>query len=570
MSQLELFLFGPPRLEFGGKPVDLKLRKAMAILVYLAITKRRSSRDELATMLWPESSQSSARASLRRTLYACNKNIGVEILLADTEAISLDPQVDLRIDVESFKQCMRECSPDGEQMRALNSHCLPVLEKAVALYTGDFLAGFSLPDSPVFDEWQFFESESLRSLLSTALQQLVFTYENQGKSPQAIEHARRWLSLDPLHEPAHQQLMKLYAQSGQQAAALRQYQECERILDQELGVPPQPETTACYQSIRLHRQTAPQPQVISQSEIKYVASGHVTIAYQVFGDGPLDIVWVSGFITHMEQLWKLQSLASFFTGLAEFSRVIMFDRRGVGLSDRVGYPPTLEDTMEDMQVVLQAVGSTHAVLFGYLEGGPNSMLFAATYPEHVSGLVLYGTAAKWARSENYPWALTHEQYDRWLHYISENWGEALNLDTYAPSYAHEPLYQEWFAKTLRLGSSPGGVKAVLEVMRDIDVRHVLPTIRIPTLILHRKGDRAIRVGAGRYLASQIPGAKYVELEGQDHWFFVGDSQSVLNEIRRFVQDLGSPPIPERMLATILIIEVMEDWMEPSAPSHTTD
>jgi pimeloyl-ACP methyl ester carboxylesterase len=360
--------------------------------------------------------------------------------------------------------------------------------------------------------------------------------------------------------------MELYAQSGQQAAALRQYQECERILDQELGIPPQPETMECYQRIRLHRQPETHPSLISSSEVKFVSSGDVTIAYQVFGDGPLDIVWVSGFITHMEQLWKLPSLASFFTKLAEFSRVITFDRRGVGLSDRVGYPPTLEDTMEDMCTVLLEVGSTHAVLFGYLEGGPNSMLFAATYPEHVSGLVLYGTAAKWAQSEDYPWAITHDQYDLWLRYISDNWGEPLNLETYAPSYAQDPQLQEWFAETLRLGSSPGGLKAVLEVMRNIDVRDVLPTIRIPTLILHRKGDRAVRVGAGRYLASRIPNAKYVELEGQDHWFFVGDSQPILDEIQTFVQDLGSPPVPERMLSTILIIEVMEDLPVPSA--HT--
>jgi DNA-binding SARP family transcriptional activator len=203
MCKFELFLFGSPRFHYQGKAIDLKLRKAMAILIYLAITKGQISRDELATMMWPESSQSRARASLRRTLYTLNKTIGVEILLVDTDTICLDPQVNLSIDVENFKQWTRECSPEADQIGALNSHCLSVLENAVALYQGDFLAGFSLPDSPAFDEWQFFESESLRSSLATALQQLIFTYKDQDGTSQAIEHARCWLSLDPLHEPAH-------------------------------------------------------------------------------------------------------------------------------------------------------------------------------------------------------------------------------------------------------------------------------------------------------------------------------------------------------------------------------
>lgn len=557
MFQLKLFLFGPPRLECQGENVNISLRKALALLIYLVVTDGEFSRDELATMFWPESDQSSARANLRRTLYTVNKKSGEVILSAGREIVSLNPQIDVWTDIEIFRQDIEKSLQSGEPPDDINTHSISLIENAVALYEGDFLAGFSLPDSPDFDEWQFFEVESLRGMLVTALKQLVSAYQSRGDNAQAIHHARRWLSLDPMHEPAHRLLMELYSESGQQAAALRQYKECERILDQELGIPPQTETTELYQNIRLHREIKPTPPAKVRPEVRFVASDDVHIAYLIWGKGPVDIVWVSGFTTHMEQLWELPSLTGFFDELASFSRVILFDRRGLGLSERVGYPPTMEDTLDDLLAVMRAVGSKHAVLFGYLEGGPNSLLFTATYPERVSGLILYGTCAKWIRSEDYPWALTREQYDRWLQYISDNWGEALNLETYAPNYIHDPQLRNWWAKTMRLASSPGGVKAVLEVMRDIDVRDILPSIRTPTLILQRRDDKAIRVGAGRHLAGQIPGAKYVELEGQDHWFFLGDSQSILREIKTFVQNLGSPAVPGFMLATILLIELIE-------------
>jgi len=366
--------------------------------------------------------------------------------------------------------------------------------------------------------------------------------------------------------------MRLYAKAGQQAAALRQYRQCVRILDQELGLPPQPETSEIHQSIRLHREPTPTPSLKARPPVRYVSSGDVHIAYQIIGDGPVDILLVQGYLSPSEHMWELPDTTGFFEELASFSRLILFDKRGGGLSDR-GSPPTMEDTLDDTLAVMRAAGSKHAVLFGTTEGGANCVLFAATYPARVSGLILYGTCAKLTRSADYPWALTRKQWDVWLKRHVENWGEPLNIEHYAPSRAHDPQLREWWAKTLRTSSSPGAIKAVLEVMQDIDVRDVLPAIRTPTLILHRKDDRAIRVGAGRHLAGQIPGAKYVELEGQDHWWFVGDSQSILREIREFTQNLASPAPSERMLATILIVEVMDgmDWdgdgRGPSGPMH---
>lgn len=567
MPELKLFLFGPPRFEYQGETIDLGLRKAMALITYLTITKRECSRDEMATLLWPESSQSSARASLRRSLYHINKTIQDQLLLSSADTISIDPNADLWCDVDVFKRSLSEFGHESEISKQIDQQGLQILEEAVALYLGDLLEGFSLPGCNSFDEWLFFEAESLRESLASTLKQLAMAYQRQGEYDQAIPHARRWLSLDSLHEPAHRLLMELYAESGQRAAALRQYEECVRILDQELMLSPQLETTELYQNIRLHRDISAPPPSRTKPKVRYVASGDVHIAYLVMGDGPVDILLVSGFVTHLEKIWRLPSLKTFFEELGSFSRVIIFDRRGVGLSERVGYPPTLDDTTDDMLAVMRAAGSKHAVLFGFLEGGPNSMLFTATYPERVSGLILYGTCAKWTWSEDYPWALTSEQYDLWLQRISENWGEALNIQEYAPSRAHDAQLQEWWADMMRSASSPGGIKAVVEVMREIDVRDILPAIRTPTLVLHRKGDRAVRIQAGRYLAGQIPGVKYVELEGQDHWFFIGDSQSILNEMRTFIQNLGSPVVPERMLATILLVELLDGAVRDGISTH---
>ena len=570
MSQLRFFLFGSPRLKRRGEAVDLGLRKAMALLAYLVVTKGEYSRDDLATLLWPESDQSSARASLRRTLYVINRTLGEGVLTTGAETIRLDPKVRIWTDVGLFQQHVRACSPEDEQQEEITPRCLSAFEEAVALYKADLLAGFTLPDCVSFDEWLFFEAEGLRKSLTRALRQLAATYQAQGDFDRAILHARRWLALDPLHEPAHRLLMGLYAESRQQAAALRQYTECVRILDQELGLPPQPETTELYQNIRLYRKTATTPAPKARPPVEYVRSGDVHIAYQVLGEGPVDILHICGYLSPLEHFWELPDSAAFIGELASFSRLILFDRRGGGLSERVGYPPTLEDTVDDILAVMQAAGSKHPVLFGTTEAGANCVLFAATYPGRVSGLILYGTQAKWTRSEDYPWALTRELWDVLLKRHTGNWGQPLNIELYAPSRAQDPQLREWWAKALRTGSSPGAMKAVLEVMQDIDVRDILPAIRTPTLVLHRKCDRGVFVGNGRYLAGQIPGARYVELEGQDHFWFVGDSQAILREIRDFVHNLSTPVAPERMLATILLVEVMEKDAHrkgPPAPIH---
>lgn len=293
-------------------------------------------------------------------------------------------------------------------------------------------------------------------------------------------------------------------------------------------------------------------------QIKYAKSGKIHIAYRVVGEGPIDLVVVPGWVTHLEAHWEDPLVWRFAERLAAFSRLILFDKRGTGLSDPVSEDnlPTLEQRMEDVHAVLDAVGSTKAALFGISEGGPMCALFAATYPERTSALVMSGCYAKWIRDADYPWAPTREEHEAAFVAYERNWGTPIGFKTVAPSVANDERCRNWWARNLRLGASPGAGVALYRMNIEIDIRGVLPSIRVPTLIVHREGDRLIDVGNSRYMASQIRGAKYVELKGVDHLPWFGDSETVLDEIEEFLTGVRPLAAIERILATVLFVDVV--------------
>lgn len=260
MTRLSLFFLGPPQIERDGVPMTVDTRKATALLAYLAITRQRHSRDKLAGLLWPEYDQSHARATLRRTLSALHKALGEDALDLDRETISLQSHTRLWLDVEAFSASLALCRTHDHPANSVCPDCLAPLTEAVKLYRDDFLAGFSLRDSPEFDDWQFFQAEHLRRNLASALERLVACQSALGQFEPAIDYARRWLALDRLHEPAFRTLMQLYAWAGQRAAALHQYRECVQVMEQELGVAPLEETTRLYQAIK-ENQPPPRPAV---------------------------------------------------------------------------------------------------------------------------------------------------------------------------------------------------------------------------------------------------------------------------------------------------------------------
>ena len=229
-----------------------------------------------------------------------------------------------------------------------------------------------------------------------------------------------------------------------------------------------------------------------------------------------------GFVSHVERVWEEPRCRAFLSSLAEMGRLILLDRRGVGLSDRVGFNPSVDATAQDIGTVLDAAGSRRVVLFGASEGGPACIKFAADRPDRVAGLILFASLAKGSATPDYPHAMHASQYDMWLHQLVAVWGGPAGIETFAPSLSGDPQARAWWAGLLRAASSPGALKGLLQALRDTDVRHLLGRISAPTLVLHRRGDRAVRIGAGRYLASHIAQARFVELDGADHWAFAGD------------------------------------------------
>lgn len=298
---------------------------------------------------------------------------------------------------------------------------------------------------------------------------------------------------------------------------------------------------------------APQP-ARAIPETHYARSGDVNIAYQVTGHGPVDVVFVMGWISHLEYFWTEPRFARFLRRLASSCRLILFDKRGTGLSDRVPLDqlPGIEQRMDDLRAVMDAAGSKKAVLCGISEGGCMSAAFAATFPEKTRGLVMIGPYAKRLRDADYPWAPTREERDRFLDEIRDHWGGPIGLEERAPTLADDPHFREWWAAYLRMGASPGAALALTRMNTEVDIRPLLPLIQTPTLVIHRTGDRCLKVEEGRYVASRIPGAQFVELEGNDHLPFVGDQDAVLAAVEEFLDQIQLRPENERALATVLV------------------
>ncbi|MGZ3639075.1 MAG: alpha/beta fold hydrolase, partial [Ktedonobacterales bacterium] len=354
--------------------------------------------------------------------------------------------------------------------------------------------------------------------------------EQQQDYDQAIEMARRWLSREPYHEPAHRALIRLYTLIGQPAAAARQYDLCKRLLFEEMGMPPHPETERLYQAIKDRS-----GDLTVRPQTHYTQSGTTYLAYQTMGAGVVDLFVIGGFISHLEQLWEEADLAGFVQHLSTVARVIVYDKCGVGLSDRVGTVPSRERQIADALAILRAAGSSRVVILAVSDGAATAIPLAVQHPEHIVGLIIYGGQAKGVRSAEYPWGLSPTQYQHWMEKLVKGWGGPINLEYFAPSRAHDQRLRQWWAQTQRLASSPGAVQRILEGIRDADVRPLLQHLRVPTLILHRSGDRCVPVESGRYLASHIPQARYVELSGDDHWWWVGDTHHLLEEIKGFTE-----------------------------------
>jgi pimeloyl-ACP methyl ester carboxylesterase/class 3 adenylate cyclase len=285
---------------------------------------------------------------------------------------------------------------------------------------------------------------------------------------------------------------------------------------------------------------------------RYAKSRDVHIAYQVFGDGPVNLVLAPPFVSNIENYWDEPDFSRWLLRLASYARIVMLDKRGTGMSDRVTELPGLDERMDDVRAALDAAGMEQAALFGISEGGPLTALFAATYPDRCRALVLYGTFARFAS-----WLPTPEALAAFLDYIDEAWGSGGSLPMFAPSRQHDPAFQRWWGRFERLGASPAAAIALMRMNSQIDISDILPTIRVPTLVIHRTGDVTIDVEGGRFLAEHIPGARYVELPGTDHIPFVGENgMEIADLIGEFLTGSRAPIAADTVLATVLFTDIV--------------
>jgi class 3 adenylate cyclase len=295
------------------------------------------------------------------------------------------------------------------------------------------------------------------------------------------------------------------------------------------------------------------------AETRYARSGDLHIAYQVFGAGPVDLVLVPGFISNVEESWENPSSAYWLEELGRFARVITFDKRGTGLSDRAVRLPTLDERMDDARAVMDAAHSGRAVLLGISEGGSLAAVFAATYPDRCTSLILYGAFARFAS-----WYPTAEKLDAFYEYAREHWGTGASARRYAPSKGDDPTFQRMWARHERAGASPSAAVALMQMNREIDITGVLGAIRVPTLIIHRTEDSVVEVEAGRFLADRIPGARLIELSGRDHLPYIGENtDDIVGAIQEFAT--GSRPVaePDRVLATVMFTDIVNSTKRAS-------
>jgi len=386
MTGFLLQTLGFPEIRGDDRPIKLNLRKGLALLIYLAEAQSAVARDVVATLLWPESPAEIARARLRRLLHRIELSLGQPIFDADRASVRWSPAVELKVDSHLFESA---CDRGA-------------FEEACLGYRGDFLAGFSLPDCPEFDDWAFFRREALRGRLMHGLERLVQDKNAAGEHFAAAAHAGRLVELDPLSEVYGRHLIRSLLLAGDRSSAERHHAALTQRLRDELGVAPEAATEALMDPT-----TAPVPTTL------YVKGAGVHLAYQTYGSGELDILIMPGFVSHVERVWEYPSCRAFLVSLMALGRLILFDRRGVGLSDRVGSAPSVEVTAEDIGTVLRAAHTRRVVLFGASECGPACIKFAVDESRLVAGLILFGSLAKGCWAPDYPYALRAGQYDAW-------------------------------------------------------------------------------------------------------------------------------------------------------------
>jgi DNA-binding SARP family transcriptional activator/pimeloyl-ACP methyl ester carboxylesterase len=525
-TAVELQLFGVPRVVVQGRDARLSLKRAVALLAYLGFNNGPVPRAHLAALLWPEADDAQARARLRRLVYTMESALGGSILSSDNETLAIGPEA-VEIDVLRFSLFARRAIAEGIPRES----DLAEASRWIAQARRPLMQGIGF-GSEAFDDWLKSVAIEHEHLLARLLERLIDELGGRGEHASALEMAEVLLALDTYREPSYVLLMQLHALQGHRAGVEAAYLRCAEMLRAEFGIRPGPHTEAAY--LRMCEALERLPASPVERPVVCFAPGELgTVAYSVIGRGDEFLVICPGFVGHIEIGLEYPPLRAFVDALADRFQVILFDRRGVGLSERLGATSTPAAVAADIAAILLHAGAARAWIFGSSEGGLGAMRLAIDEPARVAGLCLFGSLARGSAAPDYPWALPASAYDVWLRRLIAQWGGPIGLETYAPSGKDDPALRAWWARLVRHAASPGSLRKILCGLRDADMRAELRRIAVPTMVMHRRGDRAVRFEAGEHLAAEIPGAAWRPLEGDDHFWWCGDTGAVLRAILEF-------------------------------------
>ncbi len=527
--RLHLALLGAPVVAARDGPGVPLQRMAHALLAILALAHGPVARRTLAAMLWPEAEASLGLGRLRRLLYRIEQLLPAGAFAATAETLALHAQA-WTIDIAeafAFVHAMPSLRDEVVRERARNH---------AATLARPLLDGIDSP-STAFDDMRRATELEIERMRLPLLAHMARSLAEAGALEEAIAWATRLVAADDLRETSHVLLMQLHARAGDLAAVEAAYARCAARIREEFGVRPSAPTEAAWQA--LSSGLAPvTTEAIAPGEVRFAIDELGAVAYREAGRGDDVLVLAPGFVSHLEIGLEWPEVAEFIGRLARNRRVLLFDRRGMGLSERLAGGSTIDLLAADLHTVLDAAGVRRAWILGASEGALGAVRLAAREPSRVRGLVLFGALARGSASADYPHALPAPAFDAWLRQLVAEWGGPAGIGTFAPSAADDVALRAWWARLLRHAVTPAGIAQVLRGFRDADVRADAAQLRCPTLVLHRTGDQAVRLAAGRDLAARIPQARMVELDGDDHWWWRGDREALLGAVERFLAEAG--------------------------------
>lgn len=535
-AAVQLRLHAYPSIAVEGHTQPVRLKRGLALLALLADAGAPLGRQGLAERLWPDADALTGRGRLRRLVHELNAAVGRGLVGGDGDALWLAPGcgVDLHDTAQAIEATLQAKHLAGSALAPL-----------LAAGSEGLLAGFEI-DAEAFGEWLAARRGQHLARLQRALEHAATLAVAEGDAGPCEALAARLLQLDPCAEAGHATRLAACVLRGDVAGHESAYHEAARVLRLELGVRPSARLEAAYASGAAQLQRGPgDPAPLA---IRYADTGRGEVAYATWGQGPQTIVMLWGMVSNLEVALEEPRARALLERLARRHRVVLLDRRGTGLSERVGVVPDARHAAEDIVAVLDHLGLARAWVFGTSVGGTLALNFALLHPQRCAGLLLFGTTARGAWAPDWPWALRPEAFERWLASLTEPDRYAESLRQFAPSLADDPGFQGWYARLLRNGATRRGTAASLRAFQAMDLRPHLHRLRTPTLVMQRRGDRVVPQEAARWLAQAVRGARLVLLDGADHFHWVGDSEAVAVQVEQFVQQHSAAPGCEALAA----------------------